>query len=297
MSGWIKIHRKIRDWEWYDDANTMRVFIHCLVSANWRAKIWRGFEIERGSFFSSYEKIGEELRLSKQQVRTSLKKLKSTQEITLKATRNGLLLTVSNYASYNDINRDDQHAETHACNTVVTLNQHSFNTLVTPTKEEEEEEQRKQREKKNRNSVFDFSIPPEIPESLKGSLVKWQSHRREIKKPLTATAWDALIADCVKSPATMEDAINKSILSGWQGLFPNASKSPEPEPAKTKPKTLPANWREIGQLRYGRDFTGVEIEQLTYDEFGDIQRDCRFYANNPDHLAVDQAAAKQLSPL
>jgi hypothetical protein len=95
----------------------------------------------------------------------------------------------------------------------------------------------------------------------------------------------------------MEDAINKSILSGWQGLFPDASKSPEPEPAKSKPKRLPANWREIGQLRYGRDFTGVEIEQLTYDEFGDIQRDCRFYANNPDQLAAEIANAKQLSPL
>jgi hypothetical protein len=155
----------------------------------------------------------------------------------------------------------------------------------------------KEKEVAAKASGFDFSIPLEIPESLKAALIKWQSHRREIKKPITATAWDALIADCIKSPATMEEAINKSILSGWQGLFPDASKSPEPEPAKTKPKRLPANWREIGQLRYGRDFTGVEIEQLTYDEFGDIQRDCRFYANNPDHLAVDQAAAKQLSPL
>jgi hypothetical protein len=297
MSGWIQIHRKIRDWEWYDDANTMRVFIHCLVSANWRAKIWRGLEIERGSFFSSYEKIGEELKLSKQQVRTSLKKLKSTQEITLKATHNGLLVTVSNYASYNNVNGDEQHAKTHARNTVVTPKQHSVNTLVTPTKQEEKEEQEKQREKKNKNGVFDFSFPPEMPEQMKSALIRWQAHRREIKKPITATGWAALIADCLKCPATMEDAISKSILSGWQGLFPDPSKSTESESAKSKPKTLPANWREIGQLRYGRDFSGVEIEQLTYDEFGDIQRDCRFYADNPEQLATDMAQADQLSPL
>jgi hypothetical protein len=297
MSGWIQIHRKIRDWEWYDDANTMRVFIHCLVSANWRAKIWRGLEIERGSFFSSYEKIGEELKLSKQQVRTSLKKLKSTQEITLKATHNGLLVTVSNYASYNNVNGDEQHAKTHARNTVVTPKQHSVNTLVTPTKQEEKEEQEKQREKKNKNGVFDFSFPPEMPEQMKSALIRWQAHRREIKKPITATGWAALIADCLKCPATMEDAISKSILSGWQGLFPDPSKSTESESAKSKPKTLPANWREIGQLRYGRDFSGVEIEQLTYDEFGDIQRDCRFYADNPEQLAADMAQADQLSPL
>jgi hypothetical protein len=155
----------------------------------------------------------------------------------------------------------------------------------------------KERKVAAKASGFDFSIPTEIPESLHAALIKWQSYRREIKKPITATGWAALITDCLECPATMEDAINKSILSGWQGLFPDPSKSTESEPAKSKPQTLPANWREIGQLRYGRDFSGVEIEQLTYDEFGDIQRDCRFYADNPDQLAADMAQAEQLSPL
>jgi hypothetical protein len=132
----------------------------------------------------------------------------------------------------------------------------------------------KEKEVAAKASGFDFSIPPEIPESLKGSLVKWQAHRREIKKPITATAWNALIADCIKSPATMEDAINKSILSGWQGLFPDASKSPEPEPAKSKPKPLPANWREIAQEIYGHAVTCSE-DDLTADQRGDIYRQAR----------------------
>jgi hypothetical protein len=155
----------------------------------------------------------------------------------------------------------------------------------------------KERKVAAKASGFDFSFPPEISESLKAALIKWQSYRREIKKPITATGWAALIRDCLECPTTMEDAINKSILSGWQGLFPDPSKSTEPEPAKSKPKTLPVNWREIGQLRYGRDFTGVEIEQLTYDEFGDIQRDCRFYADNPEQLAAEMANAEQSTPL
>ena len=33
MSGWIKLHRKITEWEWYSDANTFRVFMHLLLTA------------------------------------------------------------------------------------------------------------------------------------------------------------------------------------------------------------------------------------------------------------------------
>jgi hypothetical protein len=91
----------------------------------------------------------------------------------------------------------------------------------------------------------------------------------------------------------------RATVRSWKaaGYWPSQKGGAQPEPAKSKPKTLPANWREIGQLRYGRDFSGVEIEQLTYDEFGDIQRDCRFYADNPEQLAADMAQADQLSPL
>ena len=30
----IKLSRKIQSWRWYQDANTMRVFIHILLNAN-----------------------------------------------------------------------------------------------------------------------------------------------------------------------------------------------------------------------------------------------------------------------
>jgi hypothetical protein len=75
-----------------------------------------------------------------------------------------------------------------------------------------------------------------MPEQMKAALIRWQAHRREIKKPITATGWAALIADCLKCPATMEDAISKSILSGWQGLFPDPSKSTEPNPPRANPR-------------------------------------------------------------
>ena len=38
MSGWIKIHRQILEWEWYSDTNTFRVFLHLLLKANHKEK-------------------------------------------------------------------------------------------------------------------------------------------------------------------------------------------------------------------------------------------------------------------
>ena len=48
--GWIKLHRKFLKWEWYDDINTSRFFLHCLFRANHKDKKWRGTMIKRGQY-------------------------------------------------------------------------------------------------------------------------------------------------------------------------------------------------------------------------------------------------------
>ena len=55
--GWIKLHRKFLKWEWYDDINTSRFFLHCLFRANHKDKKWRGTMIKRGQFISSLSKL------------------------------------------------------------------------------------------------------------------------------------------------------------------------------------------------------------------------------------------------
>jgi len=88
------------DWEWYQDANVMRVFLHLLLDANHKAKRWQGRVIEPGQTVTSRQKIAEGLGLSEQQVRTALTKLKSTGEITSIATNIYTLVTIENWASY-----------------------------------------------------------------------------------------------------------------------------------------------------------------------------------------------------
>ena len=102
--GWIKLHRGLTEWEWYDDINTSRLFIHCLLKANHKDKKWRGLDIKRGSFWTSLDTLSEETGLSKKCVRTSLDRLKATCELADKGHSTGRLrgrmVTVCKYDSY-----------------------------------------------------------------------------------------------------------------------------------------------------------------------------------------------------
>lgn len=97
---YIKLSRKILDWEWYGNINTCRVFIHMLLKAYWKDKKIEGTVIPRGSFPSSYGRLAEETQLTVDEVRTAVKHLISTKEITKHATSKYTVFTVNNYDAY-----------------------------------------------------------------------------------------------------------------------------------------------------------------------------------------------------
>lgn len=100
MSGWIKIHRGIVDWEWYTHIPTKTLFFHCLLRANHVEKKWRGKVINRGEFISSFGKLADETGLSIQQIRTAFKRLKSTHELTSVSSSQHTVFKVINYDKY-----------------------------------------------------------------------------------------------------------------------------------------------------------------------------------------------------
>jgi len=103
MSGYISLHRKLLDWEWYNDNNTKILFIHCLLKANWEDKNWQGILIKRGSFITSIETLSNELNLTFQNIRTSLSKLEKTNEIVKNSTNKNTLLTIVKYDDYQNL--------------------------------------------------------------------------------------------------------------------------------------------------------------------------------------------------
>tara|TARA_R100000655_G_scaffold108800_1_gene161542 strand:+ start:142 stop:1239 length:1098 start_codon:yes stop_codon:yes gene_type:complete len=102
MKGFIKLHRSIIDWEWYQDKNTRLVFIHLLLTANYTAKPWRGQIIERGQLITSIKKLSHAVGLTTQQTRRALKNIQKSKEVTIKTTNKFTLLTIDNYNTYQD---------------------------------------------------------------------------------------------------------------------------------------------------------------------------------------------------
>jgi hypothetical protein len=100
MDGWIKLHRKMINWEWYNDINVKVVFLHLLLTANHEDKKWQGIDIKRGQKLTSIKHLSEETRLTIKQTRIALNKLKSTNEITTKTTNKYTLITIEKYNNY-----------------------------------------------------------------------------------------------------------------------------------------------------------------------------------------------------
>ena len=119
----IKIDRNIENWRWYQNANTFRVFIHCLLSASVKPHEWEGITIKRGEFPTSYDKIANTLNLTNQQVRTAVNHLKSTGEITTKIYSKFQVISIVNYGYDQDKSTDKSTPNQQAVNIQLTVNQ------------------------------------------------------------------------------------------------------------------------------------------------------------------------------
>jgi hypothetical protein len=125
--GWIKLHRKLLEWEWYNDVNVRITFLHCLLKANYEDKKWKGTIIKRGSFISSISHLSAEIGITEQKLKTAIKKLKLTNEITSESTNLNTVFTVIRYDLYQSDNELN--------NKRVTNEQQTNNKQITTTKE------------------------------------------------------------------------------------------------------------------------------------------------------------------
>lgn len=143
MSGWIKLHRDFTKFEWYQDANTMRVFLHLLITANHKEAKWQGNVIGRGQLITSHSNLAKDLGLTIQNVRTSLSKLKKSENVTVKSTSKFTLLSVCNYDTY-----QSQDSSTNTpTNKPLTGDQQTTNKPLTTNKNDKNKNNEKNEEK------------------------------------------------------------------------------------------------------------------------------------------------------
>ena len=182
MSGWIKIHRKILEWEWYDDANTFRLFVHLLLKANHKDKNYKGQLVKVGSLLTGRELLSQQTGLSVRQVRTCLERLKSTNEVTIKSSKQGTIIEVVKYKNYQVMTNET--------------------TTCRPTND--------QQTTTNKNVKNEKEV----------MLDEWIEYRKQIKKPIRQSTIGLLKKEMDSySNDKCRFVINLSITNGWQGLF------------------------------------------------------------------------------
>lgn len=157
--GWLRIHYRFLQWEWYRDTNMVRLFIHFLLRANYKSMKYKGETIPRGSFVTSLDTLHRETELSPQQIRTCLKKLISTGEITERVTNKERIITVCKFKSYQNISELVNKQNNKQTNKRITDKQQTNNKQITTSKERKKE--------RNNISISDeIESPPRILKSF-----------------------------------------------------------------------------------------------------------------------------------
>lgn len=104
--GYIKLFRSIEDWEWMNDSNTFHLFVYLLVKANFFDGKFKGEVIKRGELVTSHKRLRLVLGMTEQQLRTAIKHLKSTNEITSRSTSKYTIISIKNYNKYQQLTNE-----------------------------------------------------------------------------------------------------------------------------------------------------------------------------------------------
>ncbi len=98
--GWVKLHRKLLEWEWYQDAHMVHLLVHLLLTASHEERRYKGMTIKRGQVVTSIKELAEALGASETSTRRRMKRLKSGGFLTIKVAHRITTITICNYDSY-----------------------------------------------------------------------------------------------------------------------------------------------------------------------------------------------------
>jgi len=192
--GFIKLHRKINEWGWRHRPITFSVFIYILTKANHKETIFDGHKLPPGACIFGRRKAAETLGISEQSVRTAIKHLKSTNEITSKTTNKYTIIQVLNWEEYQ------------GSTSTSTSHQPTTNQQLTTSKECKEGKEYKKNNKKK---------PDGVSETIWQDFVR---HRKSKRAEITDTALDRIQRQASAAGWSLEDALAEIVMRGWVGF-------------------------------------------------------------------------------
>jgi len=195
-SGWIKLHRSLSDWEWYDDHNASRLLIHLLISVNYEDKIWKGQDVKAGSMILSWNTLSKSVGLSVKQCRVAMKKLESSGEVARYRADKWQAVTLCKWDKLQG--GDDERAGNRA-------DKGQFEGRKRATTKEYKEYKEVKELKKEAFDIF----------------VTWMNYKSEIKDFYKSKTSIVQLANKFNSEPIdkIKFVVNNSIQNGWKGLF------------------------------------------------------------------------------
>lgn len=213
-NGWIKLNKKILKWGWYSDANVKITFLHLLLIATYEDCEYLGIKLKRGQAIIGSEKTAEQIGITRQQLRTALKKLEKFSEISKKSTNKFTIITVENYNKYQSVNRSG--------NQRITNEQPTSNQRI--TNEQPHLRNKEYKNNKNIRNIYISDIVASEPAELHDYLNDFVKMRKSIKAPLTARALKTVLKELEKLSGgdieTKTAILEQSIVKCWKTVYP-----------------------------------------------------------------------------
>ena len=100
MSGWIRLHRGMREWQHYQENSVKAVFIDLLLSVSFEESWYKGVKIEPGCTPISITTLSHHTGLSRKTIIHAIKILEGSGEISRTATTFGCITRINNFNKY-----------------------------------------------------------------------------------------------------------------------------------------------------------------------------------------------------
>ena len=204
MNGYILIHRKLLNWQWYKDSNTLHLFIDLLLDANYEdSKV--GFQvIKRGQCLTSLKRMSENTGLTYREIRTSLDKLQKSGEIDKQTTNRYSIITINKYNDYQNIDKQTTNKRQTNDNIIIKNNKNNTNKEINIKENISKDIQKKYFESLKVNTLFN----------------EFLEQRKKLKAVNSERAINTLINKLNNyDEDTQIKMIENSIVNSWKGIF------------------------------------------------------------------------------
>lgn len=98
----MKLHRKLLEWEWYEDAHMVHLLVHLLLTASHEDKEYKGLTIKRGQLATTTKELAETLGTSRTSIWRRLKRLEVERFVKLEVKQKETVITICKYDSYQE---------------------------------------------------------------------------------------------------------------------------------------------------------------------------------------------------